>query len=402
VDQRDIAENPRMVMQPERNEMNEIIQPGEAGAGNFGVTPGTPAIPASAGKLTAEGFGAMRTPEGQKLFMAQLLAQMKPKEPIKLGKDDVLLDPDTRKPIYQPEARPNFGSINPSQYTPESVKAFMASGGTDFSVLRTPPVAKAGRTGDLGVYDEYVSQETKAGRIPLGIDKFLLNQKIAARPPAALRERFVYDATRGGRVNLDTGELLPVTQGGQPVGGKERPLPTGEIDKITAVDVSSGTQKRLADTFQDSYGGYPLKAAGEMANVMGAKFGGPNEAQAQWWASHEANDNVTRNLLFGASLTAGEQRAWERTTINPGMKPSMIRARMAERQALIDAKRSTTVGNLEKAGFDVKGFKEKSDAFQTPTGKVTTKQEIQDVATKTGKSVEQVTADAIAKGYKVQ
>lgn len=184
VDQRDIAENPRMVMQPERNEMNEIIQPGEAGAGNFGVTPGTPAIPASAGRLTAEGFGAMRTPVGQQQYMAQLLAQMKPKEPIKLGKDDVLLDPDTKKPIYQPEARPNFGSINPSQYTPESVKAFMASGGTDFSVLRTPPVAKAGRTGDLGVYDEYVSQETKAGRIPLGIDKFLLNQKIAARPPA--------------------------------------------------------------------------------------------------------------------------------------------------------------------------------------------------------------------------
>jgi len=61
VDQRDVVENPRMVMQPERNEMNEIIQPGEAGAGNFGVTPGTPAIPATTGELTAEGFKAMKT-----------------------------------------------------------------------------------------------------------------------------------------------------------------------------------------------------------------------------------------------------------------------------------------------------------------------------------------------------
>jgi hypothetical protein len=402
VDQRDVAENSRMVMQPERNEMGEIIAAGQPGAGNFGVTPGAPAIPATTGKLTAEGFSAMQTPEGRQLFMAQLLAQNKPKDPIKLGKDDVLLDPDTKKTIYKPEARANFGSINPSQYTPESVRAFAASGGTDFSLLRTPPVAKAGRTGDLGVYDEYVTQETKAGRIPLGIDKFLLNQKIAARPPAAVRERFVYDANRGGRVNLDTGELLPVTQGGQPIGGKERPLSTGEVDKITAIDVSSGTQKRLNDTFQDSYGGYTLKAGGEIANVLGAKFGGDNEAQAQWWASHEANDNVTRNLLFGASLTAGEQKAWERTTINPGMSPSMIRARMTERQALIDAKRSTTVGNLEKAGFDVKGFKEKSNAFETSAGKVTTLQEIQDVATRTGKTVEQVTKDAVAQGYKVQ
>jgi hypothetical protein len=226
---------------------------------------------------------------------------------------------------------------------------------------------KAARTGDLGVYDEYVAQQTKAGKKPVSIDQFLLNQKIAGRAPAPVRERFVYDAARGGRVNLDTGELLPVTQGGQPIGGKERPLSTSEVDKITAIDVSSGTQQRLAETFQDAYGGYPLKSAGEIANVMGAKFGGPNEAQAQWWASHEANDNVTRNLLFGASLTAGEQKAWERTTINPGMSPSMIRARMAERQALIDAKRTTTVENLEKAGFGVEGFKGKPDAFKTPS-----------------------------------
>lgn len=103
VDQRDVAENSRMVMQPERNEMGEIIAAGQPGAGNFGVTPGTPAIPASAGKLTAEGFSAMQTPEGRQLFMAQLLAQNKPKDPIKLGKGDVLLDADTKKPIYTAE-----------------------------------------------------------------------------------------------------------------------------------------------------------------------------------------------------------------------------------------------------------------------------------------------------------
>jgi hypothetical protein len=35
-------------------------------------------------------------------------------------------------------------------------------------------------------------------------------------------------------------------------------------------------------------------------------------------------------------------------------------------------------------------------------GKITSMQEIQEVATKTGKSVEQVKQDALAKGYKVQ
>jgi hypothetical protein len=103
VDARDVAENPRMVIKPERNEFNEVIQPGEAGAGSYGVTPGAAAIPATTGKLTAEGFSAMQTPEGRQLFMAQLLAQNKPKDPIKLGRGDVLLDADTKKPIYAAE-----------------------------------------------------------------------------------------------------------------------------------------------------------------------------------------------------------------------------------------------------------------------------------------------------------
>ena len=390
VSQVDATENPRMQMMMERGEDGGFIPEGEPGAGYFGVTPGTPAIPASGGKLSADKFGEMKTDAGRQMFMAQLLAQIKPKEPIKLGKDESLFDPVTMKPIYQP----------PTEKKKPIVVGNVLVDPDTFQPVYTG--AKAARTGELGVYDEYVAQTTKAGKKPISIDAFLTQQKIAGRTPAAQRERFVYDAARGGRVNLDTGELLPVTQGGQPIGGKDRGLSTGEVDKITAIDVSAGTQKRLAKTFQDKYAGYPLKSAGEFANVMGAKFGGPNEAQAQWWASHEANDNVARNALFGASLTAGEQKAWERTSINPGMSPSMIRARMAERQALIDAKRDTTVGNLEKAGFNVKDFKAKSTAFETPAGKVTTRQEIQDVATKTGKSVEQVTADAVAKGYKVQ
>jgi hypothetical protein len=404
VSERDVVENPRMQMMPERDDTGGIIEAGQPGAGNFGVTPGTPAIPASGGRLSADGFGGMKTDAGRQMFMAQLLAQNKPREPKWELKEIKTADGGVKTMLLDMNA-PNPMSTATEQGTQKPTKKPIVVG----NVLVDPdtylPVytgPKAARTGDLGVYDEYVVQETAKGKKPVSIDQFLLNQKIASRNPAPVRERFVYDAARGGRVNLDTGELLPVTQGGQPIGGKDRGLSSGEVDKITAIDVSAGTQKRLAETFQDKYAGYPLKSAGELANVMGAKFGGDKEAQAQWWASHEANDNVARNALFGASLTAGEQKAWERTSINPGMSPSMIKARMTERQALIDAKRDTTVGNLEKAGFNVKDFKAKLTAFETPAAKVTTRQEIQDVATQTGKSIDQVTKDAIAKGYKVQ
>lgn len=80
VDARDVAENPRMQMMPEIDYEGGIIAAGQPGAGNFGITPGTPAIPATTGELSAEGFNAMTTPEGKQQYMAQLLAQIAPKE----------------------------------------------------------------------------------------------------------------------------------------------------------------------------------------------------------------------------------------------------------------------------------------------------------------------------------
>ena len=77
----DITDNSRMQIRPERDENNAIIPAGEMGAGSYGVSPGTPAIPArAAGEVNPEGFASMRTPMGQQQYMAQLLAQVAPKE----------------------------------------------------------------------------------------------------------------------------------------------------------------------------------------------------------------------------------------------------------------------------------------------------------------------------------
>ena len=261
---------------------------------------------------------------------AMLGQMMTPKPPIQVAAGGTVLDPTTMQPIY---------------------------------------TAPRERTGELGVYDEYVKQAKASGKQPMSIDQFQIEQKKASRNITVNpRERMQFDPVRGGVVNLDTGEFKPViSPTGEPIGGREKPLTSGEVNKITDIDTSLGTQKRLKETFDDKYAGYKLQMGGELANVIGSKFGGDNQAQAEWWASHAANDNIARNALFGASLTAGEQRAWEKTSINPGMSPSMIKNRMAEREALIEAKRNTTVENLGKAGYDVKGFKEKSD-FYNPSG----------------------------------
>ena len=254
-----------------------------------------------------------------------------------------------------------IGLPNPSDFTPESLAKFQIS--KKYSDL-VPKPKEANAPAAAQNYEYYVKQETDAGKKPLSFKDFELLKVREGRAQAAPRERVVYDATRGGTVNVDTGEFKPVVSPiGEPIGSREKPLTSGEVNKITDIDTSLGAQKRLKETFDDKYAGYTFQGQGELANVVGSKFGGRNQAQSEWWAAHAANDNISRNALFGASLTAGEQKAWDKTSINPGMSPSMIKNRMAEREALIEAKRNTTVENFGKAGYDVKGFKEKSDFY---------------------------------------
>ena len=137
---------------------------------------------------------------------------------------------------------------------------------------------------------------------------------------------------------------------------KKRDLGSTDINRITELDDSLGVQNRLTETFKPEYGGYKVNFAGDIANTIASTCGGDNEAQAEWWKAYDANDNLARAATYGATLTPGETAAWERTTVNISMTPSVIERRMKERAALIEAKRKTIVENLGKANFNVENF----------------------------------------------
>ncbi len=192
-----------------------------------------------------------------------------------------------------------------------------------------------------------------------------------AEPKVNMATDYLIPDGKGGY--MPNTQLIQVKQGIQASGrapaapkpvDQGKPLPTKEIDKITGFDESLGTQTRLMETFQDNFGGYKSDVVGGLANTVGSKFDKGLQAQSEWWAAHEANDNVMRNKLFGASLTAGEQAAWDRTSIKPGMSASMIKNRMKERADLINAQRNTTIGNLGKGGYNVSNFGTAPDTFK--------------------------------------
>ena len=192
------------------------------------------------GQIDPAMIGQFKTPEMQRMALAEMLKQGEAPAAFNLSEGDVRYQSPTRgaapvviarggaKPLPSP-----FAAINPKDFTPGSLTAAINPDGT---IDRTKLVAiTQPRTGDLGVYDEYVKQEIDAGRVPKSIDQFITAQKIAGRTPATPRERSVFDTQRGGIVNLDTQEFTPVVQKGVPIGGTPRPAPEAYYKQSSAL-----------------------------------------------------------------------------------------------------------------------------------------------------------------------
>ena len=107
------------------------------------------------------------------------------------------------------------------------------------------------------------------------------------------------------------------------------PLPKDEradlSDGVSALSTLSG----LLSTYRPEYGGNIAGGIENTLQSLDAGLGTPG--QREWWANMKRMDAVQRNLLFGASLTAGEKAAWEETTVQPRMSPEIIKQNLAKR-----------------------------------------------------------------------
>jgi hypothetical protein len=185
---------------------------------------GQAAVPARpAGYLPAEALSQFTHPEINQLAMSKYLAQLEPRAPIKLGPNETLLEPTTLKPLFTaPGADKNLvGLPNPSDFTPESLATFQTS--KNYGDL-VPKAKETNVPAAAQNYEYYVKQEKDAGRKPLSFKDFELLKVREGRAPGPVKEKLVYDATRGGTVNVDTGEFKPVKQGGVDIGVKPKDL----------------------------------------------------------------------------------------------------------------------------------------------------------------------------------
>lgn len=126
------------------------------------------------------------------------------------------------------------------------------------------------------------------------------------------------------RTDRVIGEAPPKGSGDGPNG---KSLPPNVITKIAETSNTYDEFNGLLDGFKDTYGGYKVRAAGDIANAWKRNVGG-DDGQADWWQRYQMQQNEVRNRLFGSALTATEKAEFDKAMINPGMTPESIKTNL--------------------------------------------------------------------------
>mgnify|MGYP003647375337 CR=1 FL=1 len=400
---------------------SEIQMPSEELGGGPGreAAPAIPAVTArQAGYIGPEMIAKMKTTEGANQVLAlslaqrqaQIEAEKRANEPFNLTGEQTRFQPQPGglppKIIASGVPKTPFAPIDVSKFTPASVQAAMNPDGT---VDRTKLVAIPERaTGDLAVYNLYVEQMRAAGKTPMGIDQFIINQKIAGRTPASTTVTYgspvaAQDA-EGNPVFIQPGRgggAPAVIQGYSPPGEKLRPIPA---TVNTAILGNQKANKQL-DRAITLISGKDLPGMAGDVSATGFKGVLPNailnRVDPQGVAARAEIADIGSLILHdrsGAAVTASE---------SPRLMPFIPsstddNATVLKKLGRLKLELSNETAAMKEIYSKDQGYKE-SPILNKPSvaEKITTRNEIIETATKTGKTVKQVTDDAVAKGYKV-
>lgn len=104
-------------------------------------------------------------------------------------------------------------------------------------------------------------------------------------------------------------------------------LPTDKEKELRSATSEVSSLNRSLSGFNDDY----LGMGSGIENTAQEYLNVGTPGQRDWWANFRSSDNLIRNELFGASLTAGEKSAYAATTITPDMSPEQARINITRR-----------------------------------------------------------------------
>lgn len=157
------------------------------------------------------------------------------------------------------------------------------------------------------------------------------------------------------------GGLQPIPGGPQDpeyikTAAKPRQLSVSDITKLSDEGQKFGTLNSVTGKFEDRFAGY-LPGTGDLNMTAGRYLPeglvGKNRSEgASFWQEYDRYKNVVRNELFGASLTAGETKAFAQADVNPSMQPAQIRKNLALQKEIVESGLKRKASAMLAAGYD--------------------------------------------------
>ena len=125
-------------------------------------------------------------------------------------------------------------------------------------------------------------------------------------------------------------------------------LPAGKVQELSNKAQIISQYESLSKSFDPSYAGAIV--GGPAATKIYERTGIKGE-RVNWWKQFKMMDAKLRNDLFGASLTANEQAAWDSVTVSENSDPETIRTALNTRKKIAQQALSR-----EKEGYKTMGY----------------------------------------------
>jgi hypothetical protein len=352
--------------------------------GQYEVSPAIPGQAAiapvearPAGYISPETLKGIDIPEVKQLAMAKYLQQFEPKAPISVAAGGTLLDPRTFKPMFTAPAAAQRGvAVGEGQELRNPITGELLATGpakTTKAETKSPAWKEVVRDGKI-YYEDFN------------------NPDAAARQAGAIEKEAVKTPPHYSEVEKD-GNVVIVDMN-QPADKRlanaqvKAPI-RNNLEKVETNDENGKPVTRYIDKAQlATLGDIPGQYKGFMSDLAEA-----GQLPKNWQSIPEIAGLVRENLINKAGGITPKDLA-------------SLKIRIAEA-----ASRLAYEG---VSGFNPAGLTPQLSNFTTLSGnapapaaaaaaaKITTRAEIAETAKRSGKSIEQVTRDAVAKGYKVQ
>jgi hypothetical protein len=117
--------------------------------------------------------------------------------------------------------------------------------------------------------------------------------------------------------------------------GRGKQFSLGDVNKLTDEGTKYGQARDFTNTFKDDYAGFTIPGGGSAAQWLGQTgMSAGYEPMAQWWRRYQQEKNDFRHSMFGASLTPGEAKEFDKGSIDPSLAPNLVRGHLQREEGI--------------------------------------------------------------------